>query len=131
MNAVMRGISKSLAEIALKLKNDAQNLCPKDTGRLAESIGTDVFEVTDNSIVIGTFVEYAPYVELGTGPMINAHGKHDYKRPVKTWKAKRARGSTDPTTMPFMASALYMNLRWIARTLARYIKQEVRNESSN
>lgn len=41
----------------------ARDLCPVDTGRLRESIR---FTVGGDEVEIGTDVEYAPYVELGT-----------------------------------------------------------------
>ena len=41
-------------------------LTPKDTGRLQNSI-THMVKAADDEVHIGTNVEYAPYVELGTG----------------------------------------------------------------
>lgn len=44
----------------------ATEICPKDTGNLANSLDYGVIE--DNmEVQMGTNVEYAPYVELGTG----------------------------------------------------------------
>lgn len=46
----------------------AQDICPVDTGRLRDSITHAYSEdVDDHSVVllVGTNVEYAPYVELG------------------------------------------------------------------
>jgi len=119
---ISNGISSALKEIAVKLRTDAQELCPADTGALRRSI--EVIEVSPSSIVIGTKIEYAPYVEFGTDPMISAHGKHDYKRPVTTWKAKRDRHSLDDTTMPFLSRALYSNLRWILETIRDHIRRQ-------
>lgn len=47
-----------------KAESYAKQLCPVDTGRLRNSI-THQAE-NENTEVIGTNVEYAPYVELGT-----------------------------------------------------------------
>lgn len=44
----------------------AKDLCPVDTGRLRNDISHGV-DTDELSVQIGTNVEYAPYVELGTG----------------------------------------------------------------
>ena len=56
-------VGVALEKIGLVAERYAKQLCPVDTGRLRNSIthGTDA-----NSVYIGTNVEYAPYVELGT-----------------------------------------------------------------
>lgn len=60
-------IAKDLQRRALQVDRAAKQLCPVDTGRLRSSItnqlGTDGGGLL---AVIGTNVEYAPYVELGT-----------------------------------------------------------------
>ena len=45
-------------------ESHAKELCPVDTGNLRNSITHTTEEET--TVVIGTNVEYAPYVELGT-----------------------------------------------------------------
>ena len=57
-------ISEALDKSALLVQSNARTLCPVDTGNLRNSI---VIEKKDNSREIGTSVEYAPYVEFGTG----------------------------------------------------------------
>lgn len=59
-NAVNRGL-KACGETAVGY---AQDLCPVDTGNLRGSI---TYAVDGDECYIGTNVEYAPYVELGTG----------------------------------------------------------------
>jgi HK97 gp10 family phage protein len=54
---------KALEMIGLQVEGYAQLLAPVDTGRLRNSI-THV--VNDDSVVIGTNVEYAVYQEFGT-----------------------------------------------------------------
>lgn len=56
-----------LERICLRIENMAKTLCPVDTGRLRASITHEVGK-EGNELVgrIGTNVEYAPYVELGT-----------------------------------------------------------------
>lgn len=56
-------LARALEKIGLVAEGYAKRLCPVDTGRLRNSIThTDDGEAE----YIGTNVEYAPYVELGT-----------------------------------------------------------------
>lgn len=56
-------LARALEKIGLIAEGYAKRLCPVDTGRLRNSIThTDDGEAE----YIGTNVEYAPYVELGT-----------------------------------------------------------------
>ena len=57
----------ALEIIGGKAESYAKKACPVDTGRLRNSI-THAQESEDTE-VIGTNVEYAPYVELGTSRM--------------------------------------------------------------
>ncbi len=68
--------ARALYAIGLKAETYATKLCPVGTpestgqkgyrgGTLRQSI---TFESDDESMTLGTNVEYAPYVELGTGP---------------------------------------------------------------
>lgn len=67
---------KALKSIGIKAEKYAKALCPVGTsestgikgyrgGTLRNSI---TFQVEENTLSIGSNVEYAPYVELGTGP---------------------------------------------------------------
>lgn len=59
--------NKALEIIGGKAESYAKKLCPVDTGRLRNSITHQQYD--ENTEVIGTNVEYAPYVELGTTRM--------------------------------------------------------------
>ena len=59
--------SKALEIIGGKAESYAKRLCPVDTGNLRNSITHQQYD--ENTEVIGTNVEYAPYVELGTHKM--------------------------------------------------------------
>lgn len=63
--AIKRAILKSLEEIGLLAEGYAKKRCPVDTGRLRNSI-THAVEDGENTAYIGTNVEYARYVEVGT-----------------------------------------------------------------
>ena len=53
----------ALEKIGLLAEGYAQMKCPVDTGTLRGSI---THEVAGDSVYVGTNIEYAPYVELGT-----------------------------------------------------------------
>ena len=59
-------IEKSLKSVALTAEKYAKRDCPVDTGRLRSSI---THETDKTTAYIGTNVEYAPYVEMGTSRM--------------------------------------------------------------
>ena len=71
----------------------AKERCPVDTGRLRNSI-THTYDEDSKTVIIGSNVEYAPYVELGTyhpkrdprpylKPAIEEH-KDEYKEVLET-----------------------------------------------
>lgn len=63
LEAAEAAIARALERIGLRAERMAKTYCPVDTGRLRSSIS---HTTTDDSAIIGTNVEYAPYVELGT-----------------------------------------------------------------
>lgn len=65
-NALPEQIAQALEAIGLVAEGYAKDDCPVDTGRLRNSIS---HARDDTSAYIGTNVEYAPYVELGTSRM--------------------------------------------------------------
>ena len=56
-------IPAALEECGLVAEGYAKRLCPVDTGRLRNSI---THTTEENTAYVGTNVEYAPYVEMGT-----------------------------------------------------------------
>lgn len=68
---VLSGMAKAkqqaLEVIGGMAESYAKKACPVDTGRLRNSITHAQYD--ENTEVIGTNVEYAPYVELGTVKM--------------------------------------------------------------
>jgi HK97 gp10 family phage protein len=67
---ILRGIAdakqRALERIGLSAEGYAKKECPVDTGNLRNSI---THARDDDAAYIGTNVEYAPYVELGTSRM--------------------------------------------------------------
>lgn len=58
--------ARALEKCGLVAEGYAKRLCPVDTGNLQNSITHEVDEHAGTAY-IGTNMEYAPYVELGTG----------------------------------------------------------------
>lgn len=63
--AIDQALATALEEVGLVAEGYAKRACPVDTGRLRNSI-THVTLLDEKAVYIGTNVEYAPYVELGT-----------------------------------------------------------------
>lgn len=61
--ALNRAAARGLEICGGKAETYAKQLCPKDTGRLQNSITHAQYD--ERTEVIGTNVEYAPFVELG------------------------------------------------------------------
>ena len=57
-------IHEPLTKACLLVESEAKNKVPVDTGALRRSINTKIY---DTYGVVGTNLEYAPYVEFGTG----------------------------------------------------------------
>ena len=62
---IVRAIDRALEEIGLAAEGYAKRACPVDTGNLRNSI-THAVEGSEDAVYVGTDVEYAPYVEMGT-----------------------------------------------------------------
>lgn len=90
VDGIDSAIGTALEKIGLLAENYAAKKCPVDTGNLLGSITHEV-DAGDNAVYIGTDVEYAPYVELGTSrqeaqpflrPAASEHGAQ-YRRVLK------------------------------------------------
>lgn len=75
--ALNSAIAKALTKIGQQAEGNAKLMCPTDTGRLKNSI-TNQIDMQENAVYVGTNVEYAPYVELGT----RRQDPHPYLRPA-------------------------------------------------
>lgn len=78
LKALQDAIDAGLEMIGLTAENYAKKACPVDTGRLRNSITHT--QSGDNSEIIGTNVEYAPFVELGT----SRQAAQPYLKPAAT-----------------------------------------------
>lgn len=63
-------IGQALLRKGLQIEREAKQRCPVDTGRLRASYTTTLIEQRGQPVVlVGSAVEYAPYVEFGTADM--------------------------------------------------------------
>lgn len=76
---IKSAIGTALEKIGLLAEGYAQMKCPVDTGNLRGSITHEV-DAGEKAVYIGTNVEYAPYVELGT----SKQKAQPYLRPAAT-----------------------------------------------
>lgn len=91
----------------------AKQLAPKDTGALRRSITS---KVDGDEGVVYTPLEYAPYVEFGTGLFAESGGRKDVP-----WSYKDDQGEWHETSgqhpQPFMRPALNENREAIVRII--------------
>ena len=65
LKGLLGAVVRALTRIGLSAEGYAKKECPVDTGNLRNSITHEVRQ-SDKAVYIGTDVEYAAYVELGT-----------------------------------------------------------------
>lgn len=63
--AIRDAVAAAVEEVGLAAEGFAKRKCPVDTGNLRNSI-THAVESGEDAVYVGTNVEYAAYVELGT-----------------------------------------------------------------
>lgn len=83
-------VARALEEIGLVAEGYAKRLCPVDTGRLRNSI-THSIDTSSMHAIIGTNVEYGPYVELGTSRRKAANGGRGFLAPAASDHSKTYR----------------------------------------
>ena len=68
-NVVSEELNKAMQDSVITLQGEVRGLTPVDTGRLRQSVATDVRSVGGTVIgTVGSVVTYAPFVEFGTRP---------------------------------------------------------------
>lgn len=115
--ALNDGITEACKLVERKAKKD----CPKDTSKLAESIHYEVEPLTG---IVGTNVEYGPYVEIGTGIFSSlGDGRQD------RWCYQDAKGNWHSTIgqhpQPYLRPALVNQTEDIKNLIFDAVLQEV------
>lgn len=111
-----------LEDACLMVERDAKILCPVDDGNLRNSI---THEIDGTVGVVGTNVEYAPYVHQGTGIYaVGGNGRKD------RWSYQDAEGEWHSTIgqrpQPFLEDALNMNRDNIKELLKQIVKESAK-----
>ncbi len=119
-------VNQAMEQACILVENEAKIKCPVDNGLLRNSI-THYIEDNPNELVgvVGTNVEYAPYVEFGTGIYSSlGNGRQD------RWKYKDAKDEWHSTIgqhpQPYLQPALEENRRKIEKMFKEQIKKGVK-----
>jgi HK97 gp10 family phage protein len=117
---IFKAINKNfLPKAGTAVQETAVKLAPVDTSNLKTRIN---FKVKGDSVIIGTNVEYAPYVEYGTG--IYAEGGGGRKTPWVYFHEKygfvRTKGMV---ARPFLRPALDRNRKFLVALWADMYKK--------
>lgn len=102
----------------------AKEKAPKDTGALKQSITSEIRQDGDNLVgVVFTPLEYAPYVEFGTGLFAEEGGRANVP-----WCYQDDKGEWHTTSgqrpQPFMRPAVDENREEILRILREALKND-------
>ena len=110
--ADLEGLQSALGKACAVVEASAKQKAPKDTGALARSITS---KIEDTEGIIFTPLEYAPYVEYGTGLFAEEGGRNT------PWIYKDDKGEWHKTSgqkpHPFMRPALEENREKIINIL--------------
>ena len=108
-----QNIEKALGKACALVEAEAKKKAPKDNGELRRSITS---KVEDTQGIVFTPLEYAPYVEYGTGLFAEESGRKDvpwvYQDDKGEWHSTRGQ-----KPQPFMRPALDENREEIMRIL--------------
>lgn len=117
-------IEKALTKSALVVQRDAIKNAPVDTSMLRQSISFNV-DAASQKATVGTNLEYAPYVEFGTG--IFAAEGNGRQTP---WSYQDAKGIWHHTIgqkpQPFLYPALVSNRERISQIFKDELTKEVK-----
>lgn len=114
----MAEINAALGKCCAIVERSAKEKAPKGTGELRRSITS---EVKNGEGIVYTPLEYAPYVEFGTGLFAEEGGRQDvpwcYKDDEGNWHS-----TSGQPPQPFMRPALNENREKILRIMEEALK---------
>lgn len=125
-------VDNALYQGAQKIQGDAKRLIKAkgafDTGRLHGSISV---EAIPNGYAIGTNVEYAPYVEYGTGLLGDPAVPHTTR---KYWRYKDENGNWHTShgmkARPYLRPAFNTNKKYVAKLVRSRLLNVLRQKMS-
>ena len=111
-------LNDTMGQVCALVERDAKQNAPKDTGALARSIESKV-ENNNNSIqgVVFTPLEYAPYVEFGTGLFAESGGRTDVPWAYKDEETGELIFTSGQKPQPYMRPAIDNNREKIVRMI--------------
>lgn len=111
-------LNDTMGQVCALVERDAKQNAPKDTGTLARSIQSKV-ENNNNSIqgVVFTPLEYAPYVEFGTGLFAESGGRTDVPWAYKDDKTGELIFTSGQKPQPYMRPAIDNNREKIVKMI--------------
>lgn len=112
-------IKQGLSEVGQMVENDAKRYCPVDDGTLKAHITNQV--VKEDTVEIGTNVEYAPYVHEGTG--IYADDGRSTPWVVRTADGKFFTTAGMPPN-PFLQDAVTHNMAKIPKVFENLLEKQ-------
>lgn len=117
-------LKDALGKACALVERSAKQKAPKGTGELRRSITSKVESQGDGAVgIVFTPLEYAPYVEFGTGLFAESGGRQDVP-----WCYKDDKGEWHSTSgmhpQPFMRPALNENREQIKRILGEAIMND-------
>ncbi len=117
LTQIANGVNKAAAVVEAEAKRN----CPVDTGNLRSSIHTDKAKVEGQNVVatVGTSVEYAPYVEFGTG----RRGGYPYKTDIPLSYGNKP----GQAAQPFLGKSLHENKRLVRQIIKESMDKAVSN----
>lgn len=115
-------LTSALTRACLLVENSAKEKAPVATGELRRSI---THEIDGYEAYVGTSLEYAPYVEYGTGLFSSkGNGRKDVP-----WVYCDAKGNWHSTSgqhpQPFLIPAFEENKKNIYKEIEKQIKEEL------
>lgn len=117
-------LTKSLDDCGTFVRDDARLRCPVDTGDLRQSIDKETKVSGDKvTTTVGTSMEYAPYVEFGTGQKgeaTNGNSNVDVSY-RQDWVGQPAQ--------PILYPALKDNEDQLAEKIKKDLKKEIRRRT--
>ena len=120
-------IVSAMQDACLLVEGAAKDKAPKDTGALKRSI-TNRVEVIGNEVsgIVFTPLEYAPYIEYGTGIYAENGGTSGYWVYVgdKDYDPNRKKSGNGMHSQPFMRPALKENEQNVKKKLKEGIMSD-------
>ena len=113
-------VKAALGMACALVERDAKQNAPKGNGELRRSITSKVDGLTG---VVFTPLEYAPYVEYGTGLFAEENGRQDVP-----WRYQDDKGEWHTTSgmkpHPYLRPALYQNKQKIIKIIGDSLKND-------